>query len=94
MLGLKILRCMGIFTKHPRVFIETMDIYSTNPGLASQHLIKGKNGQSKSKYHDIASGVPEIGVAACPTSTKELVVLKQVNRDNTHANVHLDLLSE
>ena len=60
---------MGIFTKHPRVFIETMDVHSTNPGLASQQLKVGEDGQSKSKCHTIASGEPNVWVASCPTRT-------------------------
>ena len=51
---------MGIFTKHHRVYIETMDIHSTNPGLASPQLKVGENGQSQSKDCSIASEVPVV----------------------------------
>ena len=38
--------------------------------------------------------MPKVGIAACPTPAEELVVPVQVNRDNVHANVHLDLNPE
>ena len=93
LLGLKTLRHIGIFTKHPRVYIETIGIHSTNPGLASQ-LKEGENDQTKSKYCNIALDAPKVGVAAFPSSARELVSPAQVSRDNVHANIHLDLLSE
>ena len=37
--------------------------------------------------------MPKVGVVAFPTPAEELVVLAQVNRDNIHANVQLDLLT-
>ena len=47
LLGLKLWRHMGLLKKHPRVFTETMDNHSTNPGLANQQL--GGGGWSKQK---------------------------------------------
>ena len=36
LLGLKTLRHMGIFSKHPRVYIETIDLHFMNLALASK----------------------------------------------------------
>ena len=57
------------------------------------NLKEGEDGQSRSKYHSTASGVPNIGVAPCPIAAEELVVPVQVNRDNMHTNVHVELLT-
>ena len=90
LLGLKTLRQMGIFSKHPRVFIETIDIHSTNAGLARQQLKEGEeDGHNQSEYQSIASEVPKVGVAACPTPAEESQVPVQAINDNAQANVHL-----
>ena len=38
--------------------------------------------------------MPKVGVAICPTPADELIVRVKVNRDNAHANVHVDLVPE
>ena len=91
LLGLKTLRHMGIFSKHPRVYIETIDFYSINIALASKQPKEGEDGQNLSEYQHTDSEVPRVGVATCPTPAEKLQVPAQVNDDVTHLNVHLDL---
>ena len=42
LLRLKTLRQMGIFSKHPRVYIETVDLHSMNLALASKQPKEGR----------------------------------------------------
>ena len=45
LLGLMTLRHIGIFSKHPRVYIETIDLHSMNLALASEQTKVGEDGQ-------------------------------------------------
>ena len=46
LLGLKTLGHMGIFSKHPRVYIETIDLHSMNLVLASKQPKEAEDGQN------------------------------------------------
>ena len=60
LLGLKTLRHMGIFVKHPMMYIETCDIHSMiKCRLASQQLEKEERDENQTKYQ-IASEVPKV----------------------------------
>ena len=91
LLGLKTLRHMGIFSKHPRVYIETIDLHSINLVLASKQPKEGEDGQNVNKYQNTISEVPKVGVAAFPTPAEKFQVPAQVNDDVAHVKVHLDL---
>ena len=64
LLGLKTLRHMWIFSKHPRVYIETNDLHSRNLVLASKQPKEGEDGQIMSEYQTTVSEVPKVRVAA------------------------------
>ena len=64
---------MGVLTKHSAVFIETMDIHSKNPGLASQQLKEGRMAKAKVSTIALVFEVPKLGVVACPTPAEELM---------------------
>ena len=91
LLGLQTLRHMGLFSKHPRVYIETIDLHSMNLVLASKQPKEGEDGQNLSEYQTTVSEVPKVGVAAHPTSAEQFQVPVQVNDGVAHANVYLDL---
>ena len=61
LLGLKTLRCMRIFVKHPMVYIETIDIHSIiQHRLANQQIKKGEDEENQAEYQ-VASEVPKVG---------------------------------
>ena len=91
LLGLKTLRHMGLFSKHPRVYIETIDLHSMNLVLASKQPKEGEDGQNLSEYQTTVSEVPKVGVVACPTPAEKFLVPAQPNDEVAHVNVHLDL---
>ena len=90
--GLKILRPIRVFTKHHRVYIETIDINFTNVELASHQLKERENGQSKGKHNSIAFQMPTVWLTAYLTPAEELVVPVQARRNNANVNVYLYLL--
>ena len=90
LLGLKTLRHMRIFNKHPWIYIEITDLHSMNLALASKQPKEGNDGQNLSECQNTVSGVPKVGVAACPTPAEKLLVPSQVNDDVVYVNVHLD----
>ena len=90
-LKLKTLRHMGIFSKHARVYVKTIDLHSLNLVLASKQPKEGEDGQSLCEYQTTVSEVPKVRVAACPTTAEMFQVPAQVNDDVVHVNVHLDL---
>ena len=60
LLGLKTLRCIVIFVKHPMVYIETIDIHSMiQHRLACQQIKKGEDDGNQTKYQ-VASEVPKL----------------------------------
>ena len=91
LLGLKTLRHVGIFSKHPRVYIETIDLHFMNLALASEQQKEGEDGQNLSEYQYTVSEVLKVGVAACPTLAGRLQVPVQVKDDTAHVHFHLDL---
>ena len=82
---------MGIFSKHPRVYIETTDLHSMNLVLASKQPKEGEDGQNMSKYQNTVSEVTKVGVAECQTPTVKFQVPAQANDDVVHVNIYLDL---
>ena len=74
LLGLKTLRHMGIFSKHLRVYIETIDLQSMNLVLDSKQPKGGKDGQNLSDYQNTVFEVPKVGVAAWPTPAEKVQV--------------------
>ena len=86
MLGLKTLRHMGIFSKHPRVYIKTIDLQSVNLVLASEQLKEGEDGQNLSEYQNIVSEVPKVGVAAYSTPAEKLQVTSHANDNVAHVD--------
>ena len=79
---------MGIFSKHPRVYIETIDLHSMNLVLASKQPKEGEDGQNLSEYQTAVSEVPKVGIAAHPTPAEKFQVPAQSNDDVAHVNVH------
>ena len=61
LLGLKTLRHMGIFSKCPRVCIETIDLHSVNLALASKQPKEGGWCQNLSEYQNTVSEVSKVG---------------------------------
>ena len=60
-LGLKTLRCIGIFVKHLMVYIETIDIDSMiQHRLASQQIKRREEEENKTEYQ-VASEVLTVG---------------------------------
>ena len=72
---------MGIFSTHPRVYIETTDLHSMNLTLASKQPKARKDDQNPSEYQNTVSEVPQVGVAAHPTPAEKFQVPAQVNDD-------------
>ena len=54
---------MGIFSKHPRAYIETIDLHSMNLVLASKQPKEMEDGQNLSEYQSTVSEVPKVEVA-------------------------------
>ena len=90
LLVLKMLRHMGIFSKHPRIYIETIDLHSMSLVLATKQPKEGEDSQNLSEYQTTVSEVPKVG-AACPTPAEKCQVPMQVTDVVVHANVHFDL---
>ena len=82
---------MGIFSKHPRVHIETIDLHSMNIELAGKQPKEREDGQNLGEYQNAVSEVPKVGAAACPTPAEKFQVPVQGIDDVAHENVHLDL---
>ena len=91
LLALKILRHMGIFSKHPRVYIKTIDLHFMNLALASEQHKEGEDGQNLSEYQNTISEVPKVGVVAHATPAEKLHVSQQANDNVVNLNVYLDL---
>ena len=91
LLGLKTLRHIEIFNKHPRVYNETIDFHSINLAQASKQPKEREDSQNLSEYQNTVSEVSKVGIAACPTPTEKFQAPAQVNDDVVHANAHLDL---
>ena len=62
---------MGIFSKHPRVYIDTIDLHFMNLALASKQPKDGKDDQNLNEYHITVSEVPKVGLTACPTPAEK-----------------------
>ena len=70
LLGLKTLRHMEIFVKHPMVHIVTIDIhFIIQHRLPSQQIKKGEDGENQSEYQ-VASEVLKVG-ETCQTPAEE-----------------------
>ena len=82
---------MGIYSKHPRVYIETIDLHSMNLALVSKQPKEGEDSQNLSEYQNTIFEVPKAWVAACPTPSGKLQVPAQANDDVAHEHVYLDL---
>ena len=81
LLMLNTLRHMGIFSKHPRVYIETIDLHSMNLVLASIQPKEGQDGKNQSGYQTTISEVPKFGVTAHPTPAEKFQLPAHMNDD-------------
>ena len=74
---------MGIFVKHPRVYIETTDIHSMiQHRLASQQIKKGEDEENHTEYQ-VASKVPKVGEMYQPPTEKSQVSTEMINQAQT-----------
>ena len=80
--GLGTLRHMGIFIKHPMVYIKTAEHSLHTAGLASQ-VKQGEYCQIQTEYQEIAHEAPKFG-NMCPTPEQDFQIHEQTNNFDVH----------